>query len=92
MDYFHKPESFQNISLLSVLFSPKLSLGNGSLILTGRRLLEDNKWVEADVSVGSGVALNFRHFRYFSRRIFATGTLQFHFTDIGVRAGCETSE
>lgn len=66
-------------------------VGNGSLNLSAKRLLQDNKWLEVDLSVGSGVVLGLKHFRALTRHVFCTGLLQFQFVDNGIRPSLEGS-
>ncbi|XP_054274989.1 dnaJ homolog subfamily C member 11 [Macrosteles quadrilineatus] len=85
------PLTTRNLMTIGGEMSTHNGTGSGALTLTAKRLLQDNKWVEADLSVGNGVVLGLKHFRYLTRRIFGTGTLQLHFTDSGIKPGIEAT-
>ncbi|KAG8288369.1 DnaJ (Hsp40), sub C, member 11 [Homalodisca vitripennis] len=85
------PLTLRNNLTIGGALSTQNGTGTGSLTLAAKRLLEDNKWVELDLSVGDGVVFGLKHFRTLTRRIFGTGTLQFHFTNSGIHTGVETT-
>jgi len=85
------PLTTRNLMTIGCDLSSQNGTATGALTVTAKRLLQDNKWLELDLSVGNGVVLGLKHFRTLTRNLFGTGTLQFHFTDNGIRPAIETT-